>query len=182
MEELPAKREEWLGKDYVGTITWRAKQKMYLPDFEAEIVRAKAQNADVIVFMKPSCPQQQDLLGWAQKCYPHFAYLWCILCKQLGYKSAEYKNKTIPVFYDNYWMTTPTLMDKYIAHILKAKEILETFDTDDGEFKKRLNSDTGHLYKTPHVGLPTATYHSFLLERLSCLFFWAQGAKIYAST
>lgn len=176
---LDERREEWEKTDYVGMITWRAKQKLPLPNFDEAIFAAKEANADVIAFYKPTCEQQQDLIGWGEKCHPHFRFLWCHLCNQLGYNPSAYVDPSIPVFYCNYWMAKPAWMDKYMEHIKKAKHILETFDTEDGEFQRLLHCNSGFSVKVPRPGIPYVTYHCFLLERLPCLFFWTNGAKVH---
>lgn len=176
LSELNPRKFEWEHTDYVGMITWRAKQKIPIPNFDDTIKTAKQNNADVIALYKPTCDNQSKLLEWAQRCHPHFHYLWTNMCQQLGYTDTQYDDPNIPVFYCNYWMTTPVLMNKYIEHIQKAKDILETFDTPDGEFQRRLNSDTGYRFKRP--GIDHISYHCFLLERLPCLFFNVNGSKI----
>lgn len=182
IESIPSLQDEWEAKDYVGTITWRAKQKMILPDFGAELSKAKRTDSDVIVFMQPKCPKQQNMINWAQNCHRHFEYLWCIFCEQLGYTPEQYRSTEFPAFYCNYWMAKPEWMTKYVAHVQKAYDILESFDTEDGLFQKRLNSNSGFFCKVPRPGIPYVTYHCFLMERLPCLFFWAQGAKIHDAT
>lgn len=179
LSDLADRREEWERVDYVGMITWRAKQKIALPNFDAVIHAAKRASADVIAFYKPSCELQLNLVEWGQRCHPHFSYLWSIMCEQLGYDRSHYESKDIPAFYCNYWMATPTWIERYMEHIQKAKTILETYDTEDGKFQRLLNCNSGFQYKVPRPGIKYISYHCFLLERLPCLFFWVNGAKVH---
>lgn len=177
IDELSKMEGEWQDADYVGTITWKAKQKIQLPNIEQTLSRAKEDGASLLAFYQPSCPLQKDIVAWAQRQHVHFARLWEVFCTQLGYIPEQYLSKDIPAFYCNYWMTTPSLMKEYIAHAQKAYAILENYD--DGTFQTLLHSDSKFEYKVPRPGISYITYHCFLMERLPCLFFWAKGILPY---
>lgn len=176
---LPDTVEDWESHDYVGIISWKTKQKIRLPNVTSVVQNANANDADVIAFMMPACREHQHLNGWVEQCHPHVKYLWSILCEQLGYTPEQYLSTQIPAFCCNYWMAKPEWLKRYMQHIRKARDILESYDTDDGEFQRKLHENSGHTFRVPPVGIHYVMYHSFLLERLPCLFFWVNKANVY---
>jgi hypothetical protein len=74
-------------------------------------------------------------------------------------------------------------MKRYIEFVMKAMHIMET----DVDMKKLLYTDSGYrsnLSKGQLMkisGHPYYTHHPFVLERLSCFFFWVNDAKVYSN-
>lgn len=155
-----ADRSTWDGKQYIGVMSWRANKRMVIPNFSQIVNTAVASNADVIALFCPSAP-------WTPP-HPHFATMWAMLCSRLGYTLAQYESPNIPVFLNNDWFATPEWMNQYIQHIQLAYEVMET-----PEFKTKLRQSASVVGKRV-IYLDAC----MILDRLPCLFFWAQGARI----
>ncbi len=157
----PELRENWSGKQYIGVMSWRANKRMVIPNMHQVVSTAAASDAAVIALFCPSSP-------WTSP-HPHFPAVWAMLCSRLGYTEGQYESHEIPVFLNNDWLANREWMVKYVQHIQKAHEIMET-----PEFKNKLRQSASLIGKRI-VYLDPST----ILDRLPCLFFWAKGAKIF---
>lgn len=152
-------QNQWEGKSYVGVLSWRANKRMVLPDFPQVITLALASNADVVALFCPTTPPAP---------HPHFNELWALLCSRLGYTQAQYESSDIPLFLYNDWLATPEWMSQYIEHIQEAYTVIET-----AEFQNKLEQSTA-VVGNKVVRLDPAC----ILNKLPCLFFWANNANV----
>lgn len=170
-------REEWEDCEYVGMITWKANQK--IPSFIVENInntmsRAKAEDADIVALRPNAHPKELSMLEYANKCHPKFITLWNQLCKHLCYPEEGYTSNSIPAFYCNYWLCKKKWMEKYIDHAQAAHDFMESNE----DIQAMINEDSKFHLPQPRNGMTYLTYHCFLMERLPCLFFWWEKAKL----
>jgi hypothetical protein len=183
---LQKHRNSWKDYDYVGTLAWRAPQKIGTLDMDAVIaniirVRDSGHSCDVVSFANFI---DKPLISHAQASHPHFTSLWVELLDKLGFSNVEETcNSSIPAFYCNYWMARPQWMDAYISFFMRAKTILDTYEP----IQERLWSNSTYVSKMSNEKCmqvfrrPWYPYHTFICERLPCFFFWKHGADIYGS-
>lgn len=112
IDELLALQDQWESKDYVGIITWRAKERMVIPDF-AQVIDNGQQGAVDVIGLYPS-PTPCDLPS-----------NWAVLCERLGYTADQYLSTEIPSFAHNYWMAKPEWFARYLEHAREALDIIE---------------------------------------------------------
>lgn len=183
---LKKHRDMWKDCDYVGTLGWRAPQKIGDLDMDAIIanikrVKASGHSCDLISFANF---MDKPLISHAQSSHPQFTSIWTDMLGQLGFANvSEVCNPHIPTFYCNYWMTHPKWMDMYIDFFARAKKVLDTYEP----IQERLWSNSTYIPKMSAerciqvFGRPWYPYHTFICERLPCFFFWKNGADIYGS-
>lgn len=177
--------EEWDACDYVGTLSYKAPDKLKEPCVAAIIEQQvqdskfKEENPDIVSFL--CLGTGTDLLKQAEASHRGFTKLWSILMTKLGYQQSDYKNKDITPFFCNYWMAKPHWMKQYIEFYKRVEVLLET----DNELKALLMQDaryrSGSLNRQRCMevfGKPYYTFHCFICERLCCFYFWKQGARI----
>ncbi|NBU16993.1 MAG: hypothetical protein EBS48_08270 [Actinobacteria bacterium] len=174
---LAQRRDEWKDVDYVGTLSWKALDKIGDVDIQDAVdaaCRYGSRAPDVCAFFTAPC---QNLLAHAKGCHPRFLEIWVPLLQALGYDDRRIMDPGVPCFYGNYWAATPAWMDKYIEFFVRAKDVLDVGPS----WQDALWSDSCYHpgYSTRQVhGLPHLPYHSLVGERLPCFFFWAEGARV----
>lgn len=177
---LTANQEDWQDKQYVGMVSYNIVKKQNLKSFPLRRMIESSDNADVITFFKYA---ERDLISQATFFHPKFLDIWTDLLLKMGYSLEYIMSDKIPMFPCNCWIAKPEWMKRYIEFAMNAMHLLQT----DEELIKmcymdsgyRSNLSKGKLMKIS--GKPYYTYHPFVMERLSCFFFWVEGAKVYSS-
>jgi len=178
-ELLEKEAAEWEGVDYVGTISYKAPEKIKIPDVKALAKRLEVSGHDVVAFYHTKPGTQ--LLKQADCCHEHFSELWTQWLTTIGYKTRDAEDHNIRGFYGNYWIAKVPWMKRYMAFYKQAQEVL---DTADGEFREKLWSDSRYPVKIKKercvsiFGKDYYPYHPFLCERLASFYFHRAGARI----
>lgn len=171
---LEERREEWKDADFVGTLSYRAPEKIDVPDMEA--VCEKHKDADVIgLFVL--CETVWD---HASRAHPQFMDVWVPVIKKMGYTFGEAICARIPPFMANFWLAKPEWMSAFMRFYRDAVKTLETLPS----VQEALWSDS--LYETHlpvHVleKVYQRSYmplHPFIQERLAPFYFWTEHATI----
>ena len=171
---LEDRAEEWEDADFVGTLSWRAPDKIDIPDFDQLCPRM--QGADVIGLL----PLPQTLLEQACYRHPRFMEVWHPLLTELGYTEEDITSDAIPAFMCNYWLATPAWMKRYCEFYKRAVHVLETHKGLQGALWSYPGYGT-HLSLEKRMqiyGTPYIPYHPFVQERLPCFWFWKEQAVI----
>jgi len=172
---LKERRQEWEHADYVGTVAWRATDKIrILDDLDAHLERAKP--ADVVAFL-PSC---ESLVRMAVSCHPRFLEIWTPLLQHMGYDAQDTLRHDMPNFCCNYWVASPDWLARFMDFYEQAVERLETLPSiqealwSDAFYTTKLGTERClEIYKKPYI-----PYHPFVSERLACFFFWREEARV----
>lgn len=168
---LEARKEEWRDADFVGTLSWRARDKMRA-DLVGDVVDSVGPDAEAVAFL----PLPTDsLLAHAAACHPRFLEAWVPLLLELGASVQDAVSSHIPSFFCNYWVARPRHMEQFLDFFARAVRVLDTLPciqdalwSDSGYRSESLGPDRlREIYGTPHMPL-----HPFLAERLACYFFW----------
>jgi hypothetical protein len=169
--------DEWRECDYVGTLSWKAPQKISMPDMEALTTYITSLKPDVVPFF----PCHETIVEQGERHHPLFRDLWSKLTYELGIPEDKATDPSIPLFFCNYWMATPSWMLRYIEFFKSAQHVLDTCESiqsnlwSDSRFDKVISDE-----KCMQIfGRPYYPYHCFLCERLPCLFFKLHGAVIW---
>ena len=169
--------EDWKDFDYVGTISWKASHKIILPDMVSLSEHLDSIPYDIISFYT----LQQNLVEHGTYYHPKFKSLWLKMFRNMDISDEQALDPSIPAFFCNYWITTPTLMLKYIEFFKKSKDILDNSADIQEEIYEDSTYNGGTLSNEKCIelfGKPYFTYHVFLYERLPCFFFWYMNAKL----
>lgn len=177
LDLLPARREEWKDASFVGTLSWRASEKIHIPDTLEQVLQ-DVQGSDVVTLL----PSTERLLQQAVRSHPRFLECWLPLMARLGIEPAAAACPNTACFFCNYWLATPAWMDRWLAWFARAVEVLETAP----ELQDALWDKAGYsnslpterlleIYNTPYFPLVP-----FLTERLAPFFFSHAQAIITA--
>ena len=172
--------DDWKDFDYVGTLSWKASQKIRLLDMD------KLGNIlDVLPFdVVPFYVSNLELLKASNWSHPDFKKIWITIIRNLGYSEDIAVDDSIIPFYCNYWITKPDLMLKYIEFFNKAKSLIDTNE----DIQGYISNDSGYVGALSRercqelFGKPYYTYHPFIYERLPCFYFWISQKKIMNPT
>lgn len=172
---LPARREEWQDADFVGTLSWKAHEKIGIPaNFER--VCAEVRHADVAALL----PSTEHMLMQAVRCHPRFLEVWVPLLQKMGYAPKDIVSIKIPSLYCNYWLASPAWMHKFLAFYARAVHLMET----DEELQDALWDSACYNTELPPdrllkiYGKPFVPYHPFVNERLVCAFCHLEQAAV----
>lgn len=171
---LMDRQAEWQDADFVGTLSWKASEKIDVPDFHS--LCSDVAGADVVGLL----PLPESPLEQAQVRHPRFKEVWCTLLAQLGYSDDDSASPHIPLFVCNYWLATPHWMRRYCEFYKSAVRVLESHQG----VQEALWSHAGYATHLPAetcmqiYGKPYIPHHPFVCERLPCFFFWKQQAVI----
>lgn len=176
---LPAHVDEWSDADYVGTLSWKAPQKIGMPDIFAldALISSLQQTPDAITFFNIS---NKDMVKQTSEQHPKFKHLWTNWLSEMGFPPSIAQHKYIPYFVCNYWIAKPASMVKYIQFFKRAKNVLLTSPTVHDD----LWSNSMYDGKVPAEKLMKMVsreyypYHAFLLERLPCFYFWVTNMHV----
>lgn len=176
---LNEKQANWENKQYVGIVSYNIVKKQNLKYFPLARVINESDDADVIAFFKYS---GTDLISQATYFHPKFLDIWLDLLLKMGFDIKDILSDKIPMYPCNCWIAKPSWMKRYIEFVISAMGLMES----DEQLKKLLYTDSGYrsnLSKGQLVkisGKPYYTHHPFILERLSCFYFWVNDAKVYS--
>jgi hypothetical protein len=181
-EWLQANENDWKDCDYVGTLSWKASQKINIADiFELIYIInnfEEMQTFDIVPFYLT----EYNLVEQATEHHPKFKGLWFRLMQELGITENKALDADIMPFFCNYWMCKSKLMYSYIEFFKKAKNVLEICP----ELQDDLWSDA--LYKANTLSVDKCMqlynkkyipYHVFLYERIPSIFFHLQKAHMF---
>lgn len=168
--------DEWKDMDYVGCISWSAKDKQPRVHDIGEICRQSKENDSEFVALM----YRGDLLvKTAEKWHPTFTKSWLAVWNSLGWVQNELLlNDSIPSFYCNYWITTPKIMRAYCSLMGYLAYRIET----NPSLKHTVWYDSGYHWRGDSVAKMTeqrcrdlfgVSYYPmivFVMERMICLF------------
>lgn len=167
-EYLDAHVADWESYDYVGTLSWKAPQKMLIPDMNKLLTLAEETNPDVLALF--SYPKKTLI---EQATEANFETAWIRWLQQLDYTDEASCDPTIQLFLCNYWLAKPQCMSAYIEFAKRARYVLDTYRPlrnllwADSKFSYTISQEKCmHIYGRPYYPL-----HCFLMERLPCIFF-----------
>jgi hypothetical protein len=181
-------QHEWNRKDYVGTLAYSAEMKLgkKLDTIYQDIQRRlKIHNPDVISLYN------QKYLSHTLGFHPNLKSIYDYTLSQKGFNLPIPYNK-IPAFYCNYFLAKPDWMLKY--NIFTHEYISKLEDQTDYYLQCLVNDDSFYDAQSESypkgrflskeklneiIGFPYYSYHTFVLERLPCLYFWHNKAKLY---
>lgn len=172
---LPARRAEWQDADFVGTLSWKAHQKIGIPR-QFDTVCDEVRDADVVALL----PSTEHMLMQAVRCHPRFLEVWVPLLQKMGYAAQDAVSIKIPSMYCNYWLASPAWMDRYLAFYARAVHLLETDEGlqealwDSACYNTALPTDRVRAV----YGKPYVPYHPFVSERLVCAFCHLEQAAV----
>jgi hypothetical protein len=173
LTHLHARREEWADADFVGTVSYKAPQKIAVPDLDR--VCSECMASDVIALV----PSIESMVHQALTCHPRFLDVWVPLLRALGHDPCKAVSSAIPFFACNYWLAKPEWMTAFLDFYRKAVEVLDTLP----EVQDAVWSDAGYDTAIPKERLRSMfdgrefiTYHPFVCERLACYYAWASDA------
>lgn len=169
--------DDWKDFDYIGTISWKASQKITLPNMQELSKLLDQVQYDIIVFNAFNF----NLLEQATFHHPKFKSIWVQSLQLLGFSTDDSLNSNIQAFFCNYWITKPHLMLKYINFFKKIKHIMDTAPEIQNDLWDNPMYGGNTLSEEKMVELynkPYIPYHVFIYERMPCFFFWHKKAKI----
>lgn len=173
---LLSRKHEWEDAAYVGTLAYKASDKIYVPDISALCERMRQREVDVISLMYLPEPA----LCQSMQSHARFLEVWAPLMLQLGYSVHDAVSSEFPLLLANYWLATPHWMLKYCAFYARAVRVLETHEALQASlwsysaYRTHLSMERCmHIYGKPYI-----PYHPFVSERLPGFFFYHEKANI----
>lgn len=179
---LPERRAEWESADFVGTLSWKAAEKIEVSLLDKVVngvvasMDTQAGSTDVIALL----PSSEALVRQALQCHPRFLEVWVPLLMHMGHSAQDAVSTNIPSFFCNYWLARPQWTARFLEFYAAAVHTLNTLHS----IQEPLWSDAQYCTHLPlHrqyevFGRPYITYHPFVCERLASFFFWKEGAVI----
>lgn len=172
-------KNEWIGKDYVGILTYSFERKIRT-NLEILFTRLTetiiTNNSDLIIFYNTNIPN----VSVGSIVHPKQNEIFNHVLPKFDYNlPINYRN--IPAFFCNYFVTKTKWMEKYVEFAIKFMEYLD--DSSDIYLQNLLNSNSCYIGKVKKeklleiTGFPYYTHHPFIMERLPCIFFWNQSIK-----
>jgi hypothetical protein len=161
--------EEWKDYDYIGTLSWRVKDKIVLPDIEKMAIFLK--NNDIFDVVPFFVIDDKNWINDIDRRQPYNNIILKLLFQKLGFPNDYMKNNFIQ-FYCNYWITRPKIMKEYIDFFHKCKEIIDN----DVEIQKYIwkyveyNSTLDDASILKIFGRSSFSSHPFVYERIPFLF------------
>lgn len=171
-------KHEWQDKKFVGFISNRYFDKVRTDPTTILNNISNYNTFDLITLMNTT----HTVYLTGNKWHPLLSKITEIILKKMGINIANMYDPRIPAFYCNYWLAKPEWMEKYMNFYFKVYNIME--DKNDKQLQNLLHQNSqfgGKVSKDILLnigGKPYYTYHSFILERLPCIFFWMNKAKI----
>ena len=175
--EVVLKMDVDMTKKYVGQITYNfALSKSVLFNYINIDTLLENQDSDVVTFFHNPHDKIKNIHLLSG---PKFLDIWTRLLRKLLPEDTDILSDSIQLFYCNYWVTKPEIMKEYQEFNRKASLLLEE-DPDvyeDSGYPNPTNVPKERLAAIS--GKPYYTYHSFIIERLPCVFFWYKGYTIH---
>jgi hypothetical protein len=175
LDILETKEDEWKDKKYVGTISWRAYEKMDVTDL-GSINNIHEQDIDLI-YLYYTETYFENAFKSTDKSHPLFSTLWKNVLEKMGYTDVFPQNAIW--FYCNYWLAKPYIMKQYIELGKRARHIMETIP----EIRELCEKNSMYPPPPPDVykvitGKKYYMYHPFIMERLPCFVAYINKLKI----
>lgn len=153
---------------YIGMLTYRVTSRSHVLMLNIGYILSYCDTDVVSVNYNRS-----DTLTKAEFFHSGFKNIWVQLMKKIlpDLSEKDVWNDEIPMFYNNYWFAKPKVILEYREFLKKAVDALEEIP--------EVYLDSGYsVGNTPKealekiTGKPYYTFHSFVLERLPCIFVW----------
>jgi hypothetical protein len=176
-------RADWDRPDieFVGILKYNFQEKMPFYDLE-DLCQSEGNQWDIWTFVN----SHEDNYGlpnptmttYAGVCHTLFPVLWFLL----WYPSIPVEHMfhpDIPAFYSNAWMVRKSFFHSLVSNWMPYafaklnEEPLRTLALYNANYLQRLPVED----LTVIMDAPYYTYHCFLLERIPCLAFWAEGGR-----
>ena len=171
LDILPTLSHEWLDKDYVGTISWKAHTKASIAIKNLEFAM---KNAIDLVYLVYGDSNFEGMFEEIDIYHPFFSKIWKLIFSDC----ANPFPKNIVPFYCNYWISTPSVMKSYIEFAKSVRDKIET----NSEIRQLIEKNA--MWTAPPDTYKLATgkkfymYHPFIMERLPAFFAYMQNLKI----
>jgi hypothetical protein len=166
-------KDEWMDKDYVGTIAWSASKKQpKVHDIQKIADDALQSDADLVGLLS----KKEPLIRTAEHYHPGFTICWLETWHAMGYhEDTMLLHPEIHAFYCNYWMARPTVMKHYCTFMafmdlkLLVNPQLKKIVWTDSSYQKDVAKMT--LEKKEELfGVSYYPQIVFVAERCICLF------------
>jgi hypothetical protein len=168
--------------EFVGILKYNFQEKMPFYDFPA-LCDAESAEWDTWTFVNNHEDNYQlpnpSMITYAGICHTLFPVLWFLIFHP-EVPLEKLFSPEIPAFYSNAW-----IVKKPVFHSLLTKWMPFAFQRMQCEPLQTLfYNNANYLQRLPEIRLkeimkvPYYTYHCFVLERIPCLAFWIQGARI----
>jgi len=158
--------DEWKSYDYVGMISYKAREKCTIPTEFSALDRAKKEGYQIISFHQMT--SVNDYFGWTFDGHKYGLTIIDLLSQSMAFD----RTKAVPIC-ANYWLMTPSVLFKFILFLRHVKTVFET----DSEIRKLVweDSDYSRWVKLPEnftkcTGLTFYPHHPFILERMTGIF------------
>lgn len=174
--------EEWKDLDYIGTISWKASQKIPLPNINKVVDYMYNNNYGISVFYTIPI----NMIERTNYLHPKFKSLWTKILLTAGFTNEMILETNFIGFYCNYWITTPKLMLEYISFFKDIKKIIDNLE----DIQDDIWSDAGFKSTTliskdrcmRIFNKPYYPYHPFIYERLPNFFFYFKTNILITNT
>ena len=164
--------EELQGLDWVGSLASTFENKISFWAFDKILHIAENKNIDLVYFKgerrgvsikEASLWHHPDIIGIFEKTFQS---------RELNYDINKILNdKTLPIFYCNYWAMKTKHLSTFLKDILKIKRLWkESFTITKLLFKDSKYGRIPNMKLAEYMGTPWYTYHCFVLERFPSLF------------
>lgn len=176
IDVLDSLRSEWEDADFVGTLSWRASEKITVPDIEILCEKYKNASAISLLFLP------EITLGRSTLSHPRFLQVWIPMLTEMGHSVQDAVSHEFLHLVGNYWLAKPHVMTRFCQFFKSAVRVLETKES----LREALWSDAcydTHLTKERCMEIydkPYMPYHSFVCERLAGFFFWKHSIPFIA--
>lgn len=185
---LDENMEEWVGKEYVGTISYKFTQKTNttITDLLNKIQAIKLYKPDVIALWGAVMMHSKTRIPMSfieSIGFQHGTFCILALMKLLGsngYTEQQVMDKSIRPFFGNFWIATPEWMLKYIVFVngcmnnIAKSPSLASIMNERSYYGGTLSKE----YLKLMSGQEHYTLHPFVFERLPCFYFHLEKAKI----
>jgi len=163
MELLQQRTDEWKSCDYVGMISYKAREKCIIPKEFIRLEKAKTDGYQIICFN--FAPSVDFYFKDGYKQHKNLEKIVNTLAELVPLNLGS----TVPIW-ANYWFMTPSVLYKYIVFLRHIKSIFES----NSELKRLLLEDAGYakppMNFTEVTGLGHYPHHPFVMERITGFF------------
>lgn len=174
---LNVDKSDWKNYEYIGTLSWKAHEKTFIPEnFDEALEDAKKNNFDFI-YLKYNTKHTHMFDNLRERHY-FFAPIWTGILKTLGFDAQYTLSENIREFCCNYWIATPEVIEKYAIFLEQVQVVMET-----NENIKKLLELNSNYEKRPSENYLKITgkrfymYHPFILERMPCFYIYHEKIK-----
>jgi hypothetical protein len=184
---LHIRKHEWQHADFVGTISWKADQKLSVcPSKLHDMMEQGYKNGfDVCAFLF----RGDALVESAERWHPGYKRLWIDILQMLGFSEKEACDPNIASFYCNYFAATPDTMNEYMSFFNRFVSACNNCKDD---VRELLWSDSSYMKRGKDIcglteesclcifGVPYPPFIPYIAERLICFFCHTFQKKVLA--